>query len=148
MSYFTLQEVVNRSGLSEHTLRYYEQISLLDKVDRDSSSGHRRYTEEDLHIIEALACLRATGMSIEDMRRQTADFMLEMAGVAKCFTYQDLMDVYGKTQNPIVQAFHPKRSGDVIVELEPGWAEELDNVTIVSRPPQNRLLLPRQPVAC
>ena len=27
---YTLQEVVNRSGLSEHTLRYYEQIGLLD----------------------------------------------------------------------------------------------------------------------
>ncbi len=69
MNYFTLQEVVNRSGLSEHTLRYYEQIGLLDKVNRDHSSGHRRYSDEDLRIIEAMACLRATGMSIEDMRK-------------------------------------------------------------------------------
>ena len=69
MHYFTLQEVVERSGLSEHTLRYYERIGLLDEVQRDDSSGHRRYTEEDLRIIEALACLRATGMSIDDMRR-------------------------------------------------------------------------------
>jgi DNA-binding transcriptional MerR regulator len=69
MNYFTLQEVVNRSGLSEHTLRYYEHIGLLDKVDRDRSSGHRRYTDEDLRIIEAMACLRATGMSIDDMRK-------------------------------------------------------------------------------
>lgn len=68
MTYFTLQEVAHRSGLSEHTLRYYERIGLLEKIDRDHSSGHRRYTEEDLRIIEALSCLRATGMSIEDMR--------------------------------------------------------------------------------
>ena len=67
-SHFTLQEVVQRSGLSEHTLRYYERIGLLDRVKRDSSSGHRRYTAEDVQNIETLACLRTTGMSIEDMR--------------------------------------------------------------------------------
>lgn len=66
--HFTLQEVVQRSGLSEHTLRYYERIGLLDRVRRDSSSRHRRYTAEDLRNIETLACLRTTGMSIEDMR--------------------------------------------------------------------------------
>ncbi|WP_220198567.1 MerR family transcriptional regulator [Ktedonospora formicarum] len=70
--YFTLQEVVQRSGLSEHTLRYYERIGLLDRVNRDSSSNHRRYTAEDVQNIEALACLRATGMSIDDMRKYFA----------------------------------------------------------------------------
>ncbi len=70
--YFTLQEVVQQTGLSEHTLRYYERIGLLDNVKRDSSSGHRRYTAEDVWKIEALACLRATGMSIEAMRTYMA----------------------------------------------------------------------------
>lgn len=69
MDYFTLQEVVDRSGLSEHTLRYYERIGLLDHIQRDRSSGHRRYTTEDLQVIEVMACLRATGMSIEHMRK-------------------------------------------------------------------------------
>jgi MerR family transcriptional regulator, aldehyde-responsive regulator len=69
MDYFTLQEVVDRSGLSEHTLRYYERIGLLEQVHRDHSSGHRRYTAEDVQVIEVMACLRATGMSIEKMRK-------------------------------------------------------------------------------
>jgi DNA-binding transcriptional MerR regulator len=67
--HFTLQEVVQRSGLSEHTLRYYERIGLIDTVNRDNSSHHRRYTAEDVQKIEMLACLRTTGMSIEDMRK-------------------------------------------------------------------------------
>jgi DNA-binding transcriptional MerR regulator len=70
--HFTLQEVVQRSGLSEHTLRYYERIGLLDRVRRDSSSGHRSYTAEDVQNIETLACLRTTGMSIDDMRKYFA----------------------------------------------------------------------------
>jgi len=69
MDTFTLQEVVDRSGLSEHTLRYYERIGLLEPVQRDHSSGHRRYTVEDLQVIEVMACLRATGMSIDHMRK-------------------------------------------------------------------------------
>ena len=91
MNYFTLQEVVNRSGLSEHTLRYYEQIGLLDKVDRDRSSGHRRYTGEDLRIIEAMACLRATGMSIEDMRKYR-EFLQE--GVARAKEQVELFEAH------------------------------------------------------
>jgi MerR family transcriptional regulator, aldehyde-responsive regulator len=55
--------------LSEHTFRYYERIGLLDQVHRDRNSRHRRYTAEDLHAIEVMACLRATGMSIEKMRK-------------------------------------------------------------------------------
>jgi DNA-binding transcriptional MerR regulator len=69
MDTFTVQEVVERSGLSEHTLRYYERIGLLDEVQRDHSSGHRRYSAEDLQVIEVMACLRATGMSIDNMRK-------------------------------------------------------------------------------
>lgn len=83
MNNFTLQEVVHRTGLSEHTLRYYEQIGLLDKVERDPSSGHRRYTEDDLRVIEAMACLRATGMSIDDMRKYRELHMQGAAGATE-----------------------------------------------------------------
>jgi len=65
----TIQQVARRSGFSEPTLRYYEQIGLIGPVERDESSGHRRYSSQMVESIEALACLRSTGVSIEDMRR-------------------------------------------------------------------------------
>lgn len=64
----TIQEVSRLSGLSEPTLRYYEKIGLIDPVDRDESSGHRRYSATAVETIEALGCLRATGVSVQDMR--------------------------------------------------------------------------------
>lgn len=64
----TIQEVSRLSGLSEPTLRYYEKIGLIDPVDRDESSGHRRYSAAAVATIEALSCLRSTGMSVADMR--------------------------------------------------------------------------------
>jgi DNA-binding transcriptional MerR regulator len=64
----TIEDAAARTGLSRHTLRYYERIGLLGPVAR-SESGHRRYTEEDLGWIEFLTLLRETGMPIRDMHR-------------------------------------------------------------------------------
>ena len=64
----TIQEVAHRSGLAKSTLRYYEQIGLIAPIERDRSSKHRRYSPKTVEVIEALACLRASGMGIADMR--------------------------------------------------------------------------------
>lgn len=64
----TIQEVAVETGLSEHTLRYYERIGLIESVNR-AGNGHRRYTEHDVDWIELLKCMRATGMPIEQMKR-------------------------------------------------------------------------------
>jgi len=73
MTALTIQEVSRRCGLSEPTLRYYEQVGLIGPVERDESSGHRRYREDDVDTLQALACLRAMGVGIEDMRTYQAN---------------------------------------------------------------------------
>ncbi|WP_129731437.1 MerR family transcriptional regulator [Ectobacillus funiculus] len=65
---FTIQQISNITGLSVHTLRYYEKIGLLNKVDRDAN-GYRRYTELDISWINFLIRLRTTGMSVCEMKR-------------------------------------------------------------------------------
>lgn len=63
---YSPSQVTERSGFSLDTLRYYERIGLLDRVER-ATSGHRRYTEDDLGWLEILRCLRGTGMPIAKM---------------------------------------------------------------------------------
>jgi DNA-binding transcriptional MerR regulator len=65
---YTIEEAAQHSGVSAHTLRYYERIGLLEPVGR-ASSGHRRYGPADLGSIEFLTMLRQTGMPIRDMQR-------------------------------------------------------------------------------
>jgi DNA-binding transcriptional MerR regulator len=72
----TMQDTSRRSGLSEPTLRYYEQVGLIGPIERDPSSGHRRYGEGDLDALLALACLRSMGVGIEDMRTYQANRQL------------------------------------------------------------------------
>ncbi len=73
MAAMTIGDVSRRSGLSEPTLRYYEEIGLIGPIARDETSGHRRYRTEDLDVLQALACMRAVGVSIEDMRTYQAN---------------------------------------------------------------------------
>jgi DNA-binding transcriptional MerR regulator len=64
----TIGEVARATGLSISTLRFYEREGLmLDPTPRDIS-GRRRYDEHDLAWIGGLLMLRATGMSVADMR--------------------------------------------------------------------------------
>jgi len=64
----TIQQVAEATGLSEHTLRYYERIGLIHDIDR-ANNGHRRYSHDDIGWIDFLTKLRATGMSIQQMRQ-------------------------------------------------------------------------------
>ena len=72
MTSLSIAEAAERTGLTAHTLRYYERDGLLlHSVDR-APSGHRRYTAEDLRWIQMVTRLRATGMPIRDVRRYAA----------------------------------------------------------------------------
>jgi DNA-binding transcriptional MerR regulator len=64
----TIKQMAAQSGMSEYTLRYYEKIGLIQPIPRDGSSGHRRYSAATAQKVEALACLRASGLSLDDMR--------------------------------------------------------------------------------
>lgn len=68
---FTIQQMVQITGLSAHTLRYYERAGLMLSVGRDDSSGYRYYTGHDVEWIGFIKRLRATGMPIRDVLRYT-----------------------------------------------------------------------------
>lgn len=83
MTRFTIQDVSRQSGLSEPTLRYYEEVGLLGPIARDDSSGHRRYSDGDLDAAQVLACLRAMGVGIDDMRTYQANRSRGQAAAAE-----------------------------------------------------------------
>lgn len=66
----TIGEVAQRTGLSIHTLRYYDELGLLPQVKR-AANGHRVFDEDVLGWINVIKCLRTTQMSLSDMQRFT-----------------------------------------------------------------------------
>jgi Cu(I)-responsive transcriptional regulator len=59
-------EVANRAGLPAKTIRYYEDIALI-QPDR-GENGYRDFSENDLHKLRFLGQARSLGFSIEDCR--------------------------------------------------------------------------------
>ena len=67
-TWHSIREASMISGLPESTLRYYEQIGIIDPIASDPSSGHRVYSDKDIESLTTIACLAATGMPLESMR--------------------------------------------------------------------------------
>lgn len=71
----SIAEVAERTGVTAHTLRYYERIGLLS-VPRDEA-GRRVYTQAELARVVFISRLRLTAMPIRDIQ---AYFRLVAAG--------------------------------------------------------------------
>lgn len=63
----SIQKTSQATGVSAHTLRYYERIGLLRPIARDAS-GYRLYSDDDIGWVRFLLCLRNTGMSIQKIQ--------------------------------------------------------------------------------
>jgi DNA-binding transcriptional MerR regulator len=63
----TIKNASQLTGLSEDTLRYYEKVGLLPRVQR-MDNGRRIYSQEDLYKLQLINCLKKTGMPLEEMK--------------------------------------------------------------------------------
>ena len=65
---YTIQEVCQKTGLTAHTLRYYEKEGVLTGI-RRSTGGFRQYSDEDLEWLGLICCLKNTGMPLQEIAR-------------------------------------------------------------------------------
>ncbi|MEN6544220.1 Cu(I)-responsive transcriptional regulator [Parvibaculum sp.] len=60
-------EVATRSGVPAKTIRYYEEIELIQSATR-SANGYRSYTEDAVHTLRFVARARNLGFTVEECR--------------------------------------------------------------------------------
>lgn len=65
---YRMKEVVERTGISSYTIRYYEKEGIIPPIQRDNS-GIRLFTGENLFWIDMVCCLKKTKMSVNDIKR-------------------------------------------------------------------------------
>lgn len=63
----TVAQMSGATGVTAHTLRYYERAELIRPVARNSGN-QRRYSPADVEWVKFLLRLRETGMPIAQMR--------------------------------------------------------------------------------
>lgn len=66
-------QVSELTGLSTHTIRYYEKQGLVAPAAKDSS-GHRSYSQQDVDLFNWVDCLKNSGMSLALIRRYSTAF--------------------------------------------------------------------------
>jgi predicted AlkP superfamily pyrophosphatase or phosphodiesterase len=82
--------------------------------------GQQIYLNHDL--------IETSGISYQEIQEHTAQFMIQFEGVSNAVTSYTLQTsnfsegIFHKMQN----GFHQKRSGDVIINLAPGWTEKIN----------------------
>ncbi|MBF2447798.1 MerR family transcriptional regulator [Listeria seeligeri] len=59
-----IKEASEKTGVSADTIRYYERIGLIPRVNRNEN-GVRKFDDEDLRWIDFSRQMRRAGMSIE-----------------------------------------------------------------------------------
>ena len=61
-----ISELSEQTGLSAHTLRYYEKYGLINASNR-SETGYRFYTDSDVRRVQFVKMARNTGFSLGDI---------------------------------------------------------------------------------
>lgn len=63
-----MKEVDQITGLSEHTLRFYEKQQLILNIKRDSNN-YRLYSDFDIQWIQFLTKVKSTNMPLKDIQK-------------------------------------------------------------------------------
>jgi len=63
---YRIGELAARLGMTERTIRYYEEVGLLDSVKR-LEGGTRVYTDEDVRRLKFIRKLKVLGLSLQEM---------------------------------------------------------------------------------
>ena len=64
----SISDAADATGVSAHTLRYYERAGLMLAPVPRGASSHRRYTEDQIAWVTLLTKMRSTGMPIRRIR--------------------------------------------------------------------------------
>ena len=67
MKTYSISEVAKELNLTVYTLRYYDKEGLMPFVER-TPSGTRLFKESDIGALKVIECLKATGMSIKEIK--------------------------------------------------------------------------------
>lgn len=92
------------------------------------------YHDKQIYLNRKL--IEDSNLNLADFQQKVADFMLEFSGVANSSTAHNLQN--GNFANGIMvkfqNSYNQRRSGDVIINLEPGWVERNGNITSANSP--------------
>lgn len=65
---YKIKEISELTGLSAHTIRYYEKEGILPPINRDKN-GIRFFSEDNLFWIDLVTCLKNTRLPVSEIKK-------------------------------------------------------------------------------
>ena len=132
-------DLANLSGLSVHTIRYYEKVGLLPLAHRDSG-GRRQYSSEIAGWLRFLRSLKSTGMGISEMVRYA---QLRAKGPQTAFDRRKMLEIQREKvteQIALLQSTLPilDKKIDIYRDMERTHIMEADHDNTTESNPKNR----------
>jgi predicted AlkP superfamily pyrophosphatase or phosphodiesterase len=111
--YFDMGKV--KDGLVEHLKQYFPGKDLIETV-----SGGQIFFNHDAFQGDA----KASGVELMVATELTINYLMKQPGVANAYSQNMLRQSNydeGGVKGMVMRGYHPKRGGDIVIVLEPGW---------------------------
>ncbi len=93
---YRIGELAAKVGLTERTIRYYEELGLLDSVKR-LDGGTRVYTADDVRRLKFIRKLKLLGLSLQEMGELEGVYTRQRSNSAVLPRLIELLDAHLET---------------------------------------------------
>ena len=105
---YRIGELAAQVGMTERTIRYYEELGLLDSVKR-LEGGTRVYTDDDVRRLKFIRKLKVLGLSLQEMRELEGIYKTQRSNRTVLPRLIELLDVHLSTVDRRISELHALR---------------------------------------
>jgi DNA-binding transcriptional MerR regulator len=105
---YRIGELAAKVGMTERTIRYYEELGLLDSVKR-LDGGTRVYTDDDVRRLKFIRKLKVLGLSLQEMHEIEGMYKTERSNRTVLPRLIELLDVHLATVDGRIAELHALR---------------------------------------
>jgi len=92
---YSIGEIAQIVGMTTRTIRYYEEIGLLNSIKR-LEGGKRIYTDDDIRRLKFINRLKVLGLSLNDMKELENVYQVSKSNRAALLKLLDILDKHLK----------------------------------------------------
>jgi DNA-binding transcriptional MerR regulator len=107
-SNYRVGEVAAKVGMTERTIRYYEELGLLDSVKR-LDGGTRVYTDDDIRRLKFIRKLKVLGLSLQEMHELEGMYKTDRSNRSVLPRLIELLDVHLSSVDGRISELHALR---------------------------------------
>ena len=105
---YRIRELAAKVGVTERTIRYYEELGLLDSVKR-LEGGTRVYTDDDVRRLKFIHKLKVLGLSLQEMRELEGMYKTQRSNRTVLPRLIELLDAHLSTVDRRISELHALR---------------------------------------